>query len=224
MIKIKKGPEPAELVQYRQLPGATYQDMHGARTGKYKADGSPEDVYAVVLDNLIREQGCICAYCMCRIPEKGKNATIEHIQPQSVSPGQALDYRNMLAVCDGNRSSHSNAHKTCDARRGDSPLSVNPLLADTIVDIKYRSDGTIYSDKAAVQNDLDVTLNLNCKERRLPENRKFALDQLLQEIRKKHPTGSIKQYCQDKLAEYQTESPHSPYVGILIYWLEKHAR
>ena len=161
---------------------------------------------------------------MCRIPEKGKIATIEHIQPQSVSPGQALDYRNMLAVCDGNRSSRSNAHKTCDAHRGDSPLSVNPLAPETIADIKYRSDGTIYSDTAAVQNDLDVVLNLNCKERRLPENRKYALDQLLQEIRKKHPTGSIKQYCQAKLAEYQTENPHSPYVGILIYWLEKHAR
>lgn len=224
MIKIKKNPEPVELVQYRRLPGATYQDMHGARTGRDRRDGSPEDVYTVVLDNLIREQGCICAYCMCRIPEKGKSATIEHIQPQSVSSDLALNYRNMLAVCDGNRNSHSNAHKTCDAHRGDSPLSVNPLLPETIVDIKYHSDGTIYSDNASVQNDLDVTLNLNCKERRLPENRKSALDQLLQEIRKKHPTGSIKQYCQAKLDEYQIEFPHSPYVGILIYWLEKHAR
>ena len=79
MIKINKGIEPVELTKYKQQPNASYRDMHGAPSGKSNSDGTPIDVYTIVLNRLIQEQGCICAYCMCRIPEKGKKATIEGI-------------------------------------------------------------------------------------------------------------------------------------------------
>ena len=85
MIKINKGIEPVELTKYKQQPNASYRDMHGAPSGKSNSDGTPIDVYTIVLNRLIQEQGCICAYCMCRIPEKGKKATIEHIDPQSAT-------------------------------------------------------------------------------------------------------------------------------------------
>ena len=97
MIKINKCIEPVELTKYKQQPNASYRDMHGAPSGKSNSDGTPIDVYTIVLNRLIQEQGCICAYCMCRIPEKGKKATIEHIDPQSAtSEEKALDYRTCL--------------------------------------------------------------------------------------------------------------------------------
>lgn len=70
MIPIKKRTEPRELAAYRQLEGATYQNMHGAPTERRKKDGSNITVYEVVLHRLMEEQGHLCAYCMRRIPEK----------------------------------------------------------------------------------------------------------------------------------------------------------
>ncbi|MBR6835780.1 MAG: hypothetical protein IKM72_07225 [Oscillospiraceae bacterium] len=140
MIEIKKGKEPKELIQYRKQNNATYDNMHGARVSEQQN----EDVYHIVLNSLVREQGGLCAYCMCRIPErKGMpSCTIEHIVPQSEcknNPEKAIDYRNMLAVCSGNRNATSDADKTCDARRKNQKLNLNPLDKSTLKGIKYKS-------------------------------------------------------------------------------------
>ena len=194
--------------------------------------GSPEfdtraekvpDWKAIVLNRLIQEQGCICAYCMCRIPEKGKKATIEHIDPQSAtSEEKALDYRNMLAVCNGNRDAHNDKEKSCDAHRKNAPLSVNPLKSDTLSSLKYLSNGEITASDDAIKKDLCDTLNLNCSERRIPENRKAALTAYLRVFVAKHPTGDIKESCRRELEKYQQESPKMPYVGIILDWLTRH--
>lgn len=99
MIKINKGIEPVELTKYKQQPNASYRDMHGAPSGKSNSDGTPIDVYTIVLNRLIQEQGCICAYCMCRIPEKGKKATIEHIDPQSATSEEKSLKLSKYACC-----------------------------------------------------------------------------------------------------------------------------
>lgn len=67
---------------------------------------------------------------------------------------------------------------TCDAHRGNTALTVNPVDASTIRMIKYQSDGTIYSDAPAIDKDLNSTLNLNCDATGvlLKKNRRVALD------------------------------------------------
>ena len=88
-----------------------------------------------VLQQLSRDQGALCAYCMRRIPDdRGlPHAKIEHLVPRNgkdVTCGAfgALDYNNMLAVCSGNEPDKSKHHElTCDASRGNAPLTVNPL-------------------------------------------------------------------------------------------------
>lgn len=226
MIGIRKKKEPHELAAYRQLPDATYQDMHGAPTGKKNADGSMETVYEAVLNKLIEEQGHLCAYCMRRIPEKRgwPRATIEHIVPQSESDClKALDYRNMLAVCSGNRTAESDNDKTCDARRKNRNLDLNPLKPETLNGIKYERDGTIFSDDRSINDQLNDVLNLNCKSLQLADCRKGALQTLLKEIKKRYPTGDIREYCQKQLKIYEEHIQYkTPYVGILIDWLEKH--
>ena len=108
MIEIKKGTEPKELLEYRKQEFASYADMKG-------------DVKEKVMKSLLSEQGHLCAYCMSRIDEgDGKHrATIEHCIQQAVTDEkERLNYKNMVAVCWGNRDAHSNEDKSCDAKRG----------------------------------------------------------------------------------------------------------
>ncbi len=225
MIEIIKIREPRRLEQYRQKPGATYSDM----------DKDPEnkDLKKEVLENLMVEQGHLCAYCMRRIPEKRQlpqgvhPVTIEHWYPQNPDSkediGQGLDYRNMFAVCAGNRGCGDKRNLTCDAKRGNEPLKVNPCRPDTLRGISYKANGEIYSTDATVNEDLTKRLNLNCQAVSLPQSRKAALNGLLKDIKKQHAKGNIKLYCSRCLEELkQMQDNKIPYVGILIDWLEKH--
>lgn len=211
MIEIKKQKEPPKLVAHKKKKYATYTNM-------------PMDVHQAVLESLMREQGFICAYCMRKIPQKGKEpaVTIEHIEAQSSTDIRAaLDYRNMLAVCNGNRGNAENA-MTCDARRKNVPLTVNPLKPSTLLGIQYKPDGMIFSTDENVNRDLTVTLNLNCNDFGLVDCRRDALQKMLAVLKEKHSSGDIKLYCAKLLKTYKEESTKIPYVGILIYWLEKH--
>ena len=66
MIEIKKEQEPSELITHRKTAYATYENM-------------PVETHQAVLNSLMHEQGFLCAYCMRRIPQKGRipSATIE---------------------------------------------------------------------------------------------------------------------------------------------------
>ena len=223
MIPIKKQSEPKKLT--------TYKSNKKNVTPSY--DTMPHDVHEAVLQSLIQEQGGICAYCMCRIPQKIKKhslpATIEHIDPRSdTDAAKTLDYNNMLAVCSGNRNPNKKKEYelgedrlTCDAHRNDATLTVNPLIASTLLTIAYKSDGTIYSKNKKVNTDLNDTLNLNCKTLQLPESRKEALIALTKKISSEKK--DIKLFVQRTLKHYLEDSPKPPYVGILIYWLKRKA-
>ena len=221
MIEIKKGREPKELVEYRQLPDASYENMDS-------------HLKNIVLDHLLHEQGHLCAYCMRRIPEKRKlpigvqGATIEHWFPRNPDSGedygQGLDYRNMLAVCSGNRGCGDERNLTCDAKRGNDKLTVNPCNSKTLHSITYSHNGKIKSTDTRIDEDLNERLNLNSEVVPLPENRKQVLDALIMNIKEKHPAGDIKPYCRRKLEQIKSmDDDKIPFVGILIWWLEKHS-
>lgn len=221
MIEIKKGREPKELVEYRQLPDASYENMDS-------------HLKNIVLDHLLHEQGHFCAYCMRRIPEKRKlpigvqGATIEHWFPRNPDSGedygQGLDYRNMLAVCSGNRGCGDERNLTCDAKRGNDKLTVNPCNSKTLHSITYSHNGKIKSTDTRIDEDLNERLNLNSEVVSLPENRKQVLDALIMNIKEKHPAGDIKPYCRRKLEQIKSmDDDKIPFVGILIWWLEKHS-
>lgn len=211
MIEIKKGKEPPELMAHRKTKYACYGNMS-------------TETHQAVLESLMREQGFICAYCMRRIPQKGRNpaATIEHLDAQSETDNdKALDYRNMLAVCNGNRGS-AEYSMTCDAKRKNTSLTVNPLKPSTLIGIHYRADGTIFSENSDVNRDLNLVLNLNCNEFGLVDSRREALQRMLKELKEKHLTGNIQLYCAKLLKAYKEAPRKTPYVGILIHWLEAH--
>ena len=76
MIRIKKGREPGKLLWYRQQDGASYEQMD-------------KEVREELIDQLLREQGHLCAYCMSKIPESRNlpsgvpAVTIEHWLPRN---------------------------------------------------------------------------------------------------------------------------------------------
>lgn len=54
-------------------------------------------------------------------------------------------------------------------------------------------------------------------------NRKQVLQALIDNVRKKCGTGDISLYCRRKLEQIRDAGdPKMPYVGIMIWWLEKH--
>lgn len=220
MIEIKKGREPDKLLRYRQQDGASYEQMD-------------KEVKEELLEKLLEEQGHICAYCMRRIPEtrvlpRGvAPVTIEHWFPRKPESGedigQGLNYRNMFAVCSGNRGCGNKEGLTCDARRGNEPIKVNPCNADTLRGITYTSSGRIQSSDPEIDEDINERLNLNSESISLPENRKQVLQALIDDVSKHHGTGDISLYCRRKLKQIRDKyDPKMPYVGIVIWWLEKH--
>lgn len=111
---------------------------------------------------------------------------------------------------------------TCDARRGNKPIKVNPCNAETLRGITYTSSGRIQSSDPEIDRDINEHLNLNCNIISLPENRKQVIQTLIEDIRRKCGTGDISLYCKRKLDQIRlTSDPKMPYVGIIIWWLEK---
>lgn len=221
MIQIRKNREPGELIQYRKQPGATYENMSS-------------DLKQQIVESLLKEQGHLCAYCMRRIPENRKlptgvkPVTIEHWYPRNPQSkddiGQGLDYKNMLAVCSGNRGCGDERNMTCDAHRKNKEIKVNPCDARTLSTITYSSQGLIKSTDRDIDGDLNIRLNLNCQALSLPENRKKVLDTMLMTIHKKYPNGDISQYCDTLIKKFEgIEDNKTPFVGILLFWLKKHS-
>lgn len=165
---------------------------------------------------LIDEQHCRCAYCMCRIDLE--STSIEHYIPQSVDSTVSLDYGNMLAVCNITKDK-PRKHQTCDAHRGDAFLHINPLKQNDIDTIRYTHSGTIFSVNDNYNRDIDDTLNLN--EERLKNNRKAALQSLVNRSNK----SKDKEWSKDKikrfLAKLYSPDNDTQYAGFLIYMLEK---
>lgn len=162
-----------------------------------------------------------------------REMTIEHYKsqhPQNTDESNrqdSLNYNNMLGVCLGNRGCEKR-QQTCDAHRGNTDLTVNPLNQPSIDRILYRTDGSIYSDDPAINTDLNETLNLNFKEGSLVKSRKQAVDALRQYLLKKHPQGQWSRTLLSKtkleFSKVSSDGAKSEYLGILLFHIEKYLR
>jgi len=172
----------------------------------------------------------LCAYCMRRI-EHPEDVRIEHYSARNPEGGEykaadTLNFKTMLGVCYGNSLTPGvkDEDKTCDAHRGNLPLTVNPYDINSIRKIRYTSDGYITSDDMGIKKDVEETLNLNCKSSSLPETRKHVLLQTKIEIRKicGHKNHAAYLDTLNKIYDrYTKQRMLTPYCGITIAWLEK---
>ena len=143
MIVVKRGKEPNSLLEFRKKnPDADYEDM-------------PSSVRADVREQMWNEQKHLCAYCMRRI-DSPSVVRIEHCRPRHpkdevVHDKKAtLDFRWMLGVCYGNSlvKGVKDEDMTCDAHRKNKELTINPFDEVSVRKIKYKADGSIYSEDA----------------------------------------------------------------------------
>lgn len=213
MLEIKKYPTPHKLIKYSKQKYASYETMDS-------------DVKEELLQSLLSEQGSLCAYCMRRITES--STTIEHWYPRNpingMDIGQGLDYRNMLAVCLGNRGCKNKDHTTCDAHKGNDTIKVNPLDPNALKCIIYNYEGIISSTNPEINKDLQDTLKLNCEAVSLPQNRRSVLNALIRRMYKKCSSrDAIARQSQRLLNKLNLEcDPKTPYSGIVIWWLDLH--
>lgn len=152
---------PSELQHYRRQPGAEY-DGHNFTEVKRK-----------IKEQLLTEQGHLCAYCMRRIEEDAMK--VEHWHSQNHYPEKQLDYRNLLGACLGNEGQALSA-QTCDTRKGDRDLKFNPANQNHDVDsqVRYLANGKIESPDEVFDKELNSVLNLN--HPRLVADRKSVVD------------------------------------------------
>lgn len=232
MIEIKKSAPLPELVELQNkvvCQKLTANDAYKELSGTLKKR---------VVEQLMQDQGHLCAYCMRRIPDKRDfdhgvkeplEFKIEHWVPRSdPSCGSfgALDYNNLLVVCSGNQNGklRGKSKLTCDAKRGNRKLTVNPLDASTLLTIYYTEDGIIKASDSIINEDLDIGLNLNCMKDAvmLPVERKKVLDAIEAEINDEVQAGdSLLEACKRlyrSLLGLSGEKP--PYVGIALWWLK----
>lgn len=225
MRVIKKGKEPKSLTEYKKKKYAYYD---GCRKEPIK-------------EALLKEQGYLCAYCMCRISKDAMK--IEHYEAQRPKvkeekenkhkekqerkkrEKQALNYNNMLGVCMGNKDTGDERKFTCDAHRGNKELVVNPFSNYSIDLIEYDNDGRIYSNNLEINKDLNETLNLNCEEVLLKLNRKKTLEALRNHIYKLKKNGSWNkknlESIKGKFEFPDKDGKLSPYSGVILYYLNK---
>lgn len=234
MLLIKKGREPASLTKYRKTKGAPPPCY----------DSAPAEVKNDIRKALLRDQGCLCAYCMREISVS--DMKIEHVRPRSVdylkgNPAGTLDYRrNLLGVCDEKRYARGQdgemldkKYFTCDAKKDQgmepehyTPLAVDPTNPKHIGSISYRTaSGAIFSSIPEIDADLNGRLNLNCEKQCLPQNRREVWEKLRDHLKEEMGKGDWSAGKLEKfLKNYSSvdgEGKLPEYAGIVLWYIRK---
>lgn len=219
MIVIQRGKEPNSLLEFRKQNS----------DADYETD-IPTNVLKDIRQQMWEEQRQLCAYCMKRI-DSPSVMRIEHCRPRHPQDEEeydkkaTLDFKWMLGVCYGNSlvKGVKPEDMTCDAHRGNTELSINPFDKMSVRKIKYKADGSIYSEDAEINRDVTETLNLNCQAISLPQTRKNVLAAEQSRIMKKckgKSQDAFKRELERTYASLVQERNLTPYCGIIISWLE----
>ena len=109
-------------------------------------------------------------------------------------------------------------------RNKDVPLKVDPLNLGSIAQVRYRSDGTVWSEDSDINRDLNELLNLNSRAFSLRENRRRALVSLQKKIEghcRAHGPQSKRNWCAKRYKDISSATTKSEYVGILLWQLKR---
>ncbi|EIJ41936.1 TIGR02646 family protein [Beggiatoa alba B18LD] len=208
MIKIVKHIEPNSLIQHRCQDNATYNDLSKEAKDELR-------------HQLLIEQGYLCAYCMQRIEKE--NSKIEHWHCQSRYPKEQLDYKNMLAVCQGNEG-QDEKQQHCDTKKGNTDITCHPADSASqylLETLKYLGDGRIQSTESELNKQIETILNLNIS--RLMDNRKnivIAVKKVLNSKKGSRTQSEIQQYL-NRWKSRDVGGKYQAYCGVAIDYLEK---
>lgn len=190
-----------------------------------------EDVKQV----LIEERHGLCAYCMRRI-QNNPHSRIEHLEPLSKDKEKAIDYNNMLGVCDGGEgvSNQSERILCCDAHKKNDLISLSPLNRVQMEKIAYSKDGLIYTmpKDEQMEKDINEVLHLNgvrkadgsirdtateiLKGRRDTYERARRMARMM-EGKGKYSISNL----QKVIEQLETQEQREEYVGVKLYYFKK---
>ncbi len=209
MRTIVKGSEPPSLMAHRKKKYCDY-------------DNYPNK--DVLRHALVTQQRGLCCYCMGRIRNDPTTMKIEHWHCQSRYPGEALDYRNLLAACPGGQGKPRHLQH-CDTRKSDQDLCWNPANPRHHIEtrLRYEADGTIRSDEEEFDRQLNEVLNLNLPF--LKNNRKSVLDAILtwwlhEKAKLRGPDPRVR-FERERDRRTNGTGELEPYCQVAVWWLEQ---
>ena len=209
MRDIVKTAEPASLTQHRSTPHASYDNYQDKDT---------------LRRHLVSDQRGLCCYCMSRIRADADHMKIEHWNCQDRYSHEQLDYGNMLASCLGGEG-RPWSQQHCDTRKQNQDLSRNPANSFHRVQslLRYQADGTILSDDAVHNEEINYVLNLNLAL--LKNNRRATLDAFKATLNKR---GALSRETLERmLRRWNGDSDTGelePFCQVVVYWLRKRLR
>lgn len=184
---------------------------------------------------LVREQHGICAYCMRRI-HADSHSRVEHLVPLSKNKNKAIDYQNMIGVCDGGEKVKSKQQHIlcCDAHKKETEIHLSPLNKTQMDKIAYSKDGRIYTDPrdAAMEKDINDVLLLNGIQKKDGTVRDTATELLkgrkdaYQIARKTMETLNKKGKCTSSeikilIDKFYDQENLEQYAGVILYYFYK---
>lgn len=167
------------------MPPKAFRDHCAARVGA-TFDNAPK---AAMREALLHEQEGLCAYCMGELAAATEALMkVEHHVAQSADPARALDWDNLLGVCKGNEGK-PRAQQTCDTRRGNRPLPLDPKDEAIERQVAYeRSSGRIVAVDPDQQGVFDDVLGLNVHH--VVQARAAVLEAFFERMRRAKPQGT----------------------------------
>ena len=184
---------------------------------------------------LIHEQRGLCAYCMRRI-RMDSHSRIEHFIPLSADKERAIDYSNMLGVCDGGeKTTGQQGHiLCCDAHKKETEISISPLNKLQMDRIAYKPDGTIFTEPkdAAMEEDINETLLLNGVRKpdgsimdtstEILKGRRDAYDRARRMMENLNKSGKCTSATVKKIVDkLLNQAEREEYVGVKLYYFGK---
>ena len=212
MREITKIAEPVSLTAHRKRPHNYY--------GNYQAKDDLRHA-------LVAEQRGLCCYCLNRIRPERASMKVEHWRCQRDHEGEQLSYWNLLGACLGGHGQPARLQH-CDTRKGDSDLAWNPADPAHRIEtrIRYEPDGSIRSDEADFDGQLNNVLNLNLAV--LKNNRKQLLDAILHWWKRERARiggpvprdGFVRKRDQYVRGGGGGGGELAPYCQVAVWWLE----
>ena len=169
-----KGPEPAELCNWK-----TVQGDNGIEP-EYSDLQDPER--SATLNSLFSEQTGQCVYCGRGIVlKKHKQCHIEHFRPRSKYPLLQLDYTNLFLSCGPDN--EPGAWRSCGAHKDDwfdEASHISPGTEACAEQFLFRVSGEIVGGDSPASDEMISVLNLNHPE--LMAERKVMIEDVEREL------------------------------------------
>ena len=147
------------------------------------------------------------------------NVKIEHFRSQSRYGHLELEWKNLLAACPGGVG-RPRSQQTCDTRKGDEDLTVDPC-SNNVERLRYLADGSVISDDETIRQDLDDRLNLNLGS--LKRQRSEVLRSLRAGLERK--LGARRTWTSARLRkeldDLRSCQRLREFLGVYEYWIEK---